>query len=1306
MEGHRFGPGTHKVTVTARDWAGNETTSSIVVSVNEAANEPVGPGAVNLVTGDYKLNATDVSIASAGGDLTVSRSYDSWNTLAGSSGPLGGQWSLNLPDSPADGMWGELTALPNGSVEVETVNGEALTFAAEGSELVPPNGYQTLKLAKLSGSPLEYQLTDASGDATIFKRPSGAEETGSLAPAIVEQASGAGGLNKTTYLFTKTTAGAIEPTEAIAPYPSSINCLTGLVDGCRALEFKYAASTTAAGEGQAQWGDFKEHLKEIKLVAWSPSAKKMESVAVAQYSYDATGRVRAEWDPQAPLKTVYGYDGEGHVTALTAPGQETWAFTYGATTAELPRPRIRLLKAFQAPASTPVWNGEAPANTTAPVITGTPAVGVRLSASTGTWSGSPVSFGYTWEVCGGACTPIPGANGPNFTPGSSLAAFHLAVSVQASNGAGTVSASSSVSSEVTRGSGTAGPVVAPSPGISMEYGVPLSGTGLPTMTKAGVEAWGQGPDVPVEATAIFPADEPMGWPAGDFRRASIFYIDSLERTVNVATPGGGVSTEEYDSHGNLVRSLSADGRVVIGEGGKSAEAIGRLYSQERYNAEGTELVESLGPEHEVRLSTGIEYPARKQVRYVYNEAGAPAGGPYRVPTETTEDAVIVGGVEYNKRTVANSFSGQGGLGWKLHAPTSTTVAPGAMNLVHSATYSATTGAETETAMPGAAAEETGFATYFRVFGSAGSGAGQLHGANAVAVDSAGNVWVSDSEDNRIEEFTASGAFTQAFGWGVLNGKAELQVCTTRCKAGLSGAGNGELSGPQGVAYDAFNGEVYVSDAGNNRVQVFTTAGAWVRAFGEAGKGAGQFNSPHGLSTDSAGDVWVADQSNSRVERFSAEGVYQTSFGKEGKGNGEFSGAGDVTFCGGNLYVVDSVGQRVQELSASGVYITKFGGAGTENGQFTQISRVACDAQDSDLYVTDKGGDRVEVFSSIGGYQEAFGTAGSGAGQMSTPIGVAVSAAGDVYVVDSANNRVQQWIPSISGNAGAFDSQTVYYSPKTEASVAVCQSHPEWASLPCQVQPAHQPESAEAPALPTTTFTYDIYDEPETTKSTSGTQTRTETERHDAAGRLESKEIVSTTGEALPAIAYKYSPETGLLVKQSTGSGSEEKSITLEYNHLGQLVGYTDADGASTVYEYEKEGDYRPIKTTDPQGNRTLAYDSTTGEVTSLKDSGAGTFTATYDMEGNLVSETLPGGLKETITLNPVGEAVGLKYVKKTHCPSGWEWFSDTVLPSIQGQWVNQTSSLETDTYAYNELGWLTETQDTPVGKACAARIYN
>ena len=58
----------------------------------------------------------------------------------------------------------------------------------------------------------------------------------------------------------------------------------------------------------------------------------MKETAVAEYAYDKYGRLRAEWDPRISpnLKTTYSYDEEGHVTAMTPPGQEPWTFTYGA----------------------------------------------------------------------------------------------------------------------------------------------------------------------------------------------------------------------------------------------------------------------------------------------------------------------------------------------------------------------------------------------------------------------------------------------------------------------------------------------------------------------------------------------------------------------------------------------------------------------------------------------------------------------------------------------------------------------------------------------------------------------------------------------------------------------------------------------------------------------------------------------------------------------------------------------------------------------------------------------------------------
>ena len=79
-------------------------------------------------------------------------------------------------------------------------------------------------------------------------------------PSVDEQASGAGGLNKVTYKFT-TTGGVTEPTEMIAPSPTGVNCVAELVQGCRALEFKYDTATTAEGEAESQWGRIQRTLE-------------------------------------------------------------------------------------------------------------------------------------------------------------------------------------------------------------------------------------------------------------------------------------------------------------------------------------------------------------------------------------------------------------------------------------------------------------------------------------------------------------------------------------------------------------------------------------------------------------------------------------------------------------------------------------------------------------------------------------------------------------------------------------------------------------------------------------------------------------------------------------------------------------------------------------------------------------------------------------------------------------------------------------------------------------------------------------
>ena len=577
------------------------------------------------------------------------------------------------------------------------------------------------------------------------------------------------------------------------------------------------------------------------------------------------------------------------------------------------------------------------------------------------------------------------------------------------------------------GTGTSGESHAPQPGSTIEYDVPLSGSEsshLQNLTKGEVEKWGQKDD-PVEAAAIIPPDEPQSWPASTYKRATVHYWDSHGRTVNTAIPTGGVATNEYNAANETTRTLSADNRAAALKEEcksaekhecKSAELAEKIDTKTEYNSEETNILKMLGPEHKIKLSTGEEVLARAVTHDYYDEGAKEAEEKnketYDLLTKTTSGALLSGGEEKDVRTTATSYSGQNDLGWKLRKATSTTIEPSGLNLTTTKVYNETTGDVVETRSPKGSGSGSPMApVYLSQFGSAGTGAGQFKGPVADAIDASGDVWVADYNNSRVEEFSAAGAFIKAIGWGVGNGKSELETCTSGCQAGISGSGEGQFSKPAGIAINQATGDVYVVDKGNNRIEEFEAGGKFVRKFGTLGSEKGQLNNPLSIAiTPTGSEVWVGDALNNRIDEFSETGTPIGSFGKGGTGNGEFSSPDGIAFSDGNAYVVDTGNNRVQEFSMAGKYIAQFGSKGAGNGQFEGPYGITADPVSGDLYVGDHGNNRIEEFTSGGTFLDVFAKKGSGNGELLEPEKVAINTAGDIYVADVGNNRIEEWEP--------------------------------------------------------------------------------------------------------------------------------------------------------------------------------------------------------------------------------------------------------------------------------------------------------
>lgn len=313
---------------------------------------------------------------------------------------------------------------------------------------------------------------------------------------------------------------------------------------------------------------------------------------------------------------------------------------------------------------------------------------------------------------------------------------------------------------------------------------------------------------------------------------------------------------------------------------------------------------------------------------------------------------------------------------------------------------------------------------------AGTGAaGALNGAHGVArfsspqgvaVDRSGTIYVADSNNNLIRKITTSGAVTTLAG------------------SGMSGAADGvataaSFSNPLALAVDA-QGVVYVCDAGNHAIRridaagVVTTLAGGTAGFADAQGAAARFNVPHGVAVSSRGDVYVADFANHRIRKITPAGVVTTFAGNDrpGAANGASAAAsfndpaGIAIDANDDLYVGDQGNHLIRKISAAGNVTTLAGSgvAGTANGiggaaAFNMPGALAVDRQGT-VYVTASTANQVRQITaaSVVSTLAGSGLPGSQDGSLQDasfnfPSGVAVDAAGNVVIADSANHLIRR-----------------------------------------------------------------------------------------------------------------------------------------------------------------------------------------------------------------------------------------------------------------------------------------------------------